>query len=96
MKFPDGYATNLAKCVSADGCKLQGLKTHDCHILLQRILPAGLRGMMHHDIYEAVAKLGNFFRELCCKTLNVVILERLQAEIPVILCKLEKKSPLHS
>jgi hypothetical protein len=36
VKFPDGYAANLAKCVSADGCKLQGLKTHDCHILLQR------------------------------------------------------------
>jgi hypothetical protein len=22
VKFPDGYAANLAKCVSADGCKL--------------------------------------------------------------------------
>jgi hypothetical protein len=42
VRFPDGYTTNLAKCVSTDGCKLQGLKTHHCHILLQRILPAGL------------------------------------------------------
>jgi hypothetical protein len=47
VKFPDGYAANLAKCVSADGCKLQGLKTHDCHILIQSVLPAGLQGMMH-------------------------------------------------
>ena len=39
IKFPDGYASNLAKSVTADGCNLQGLKTHDCHILLQRILP---------------------------------------------------------
>ncbi|WVZ52650.1 hypothetical protein U9M48_003690 [Paspalum notatum var. saurae] len=39
VKFPDGYALNLATCISADGCNLQGLKTHDCHILLQRILP---------------------------------------------------------
>jgi hypothetical protein len=93
VKFPDGYATNLAKCVFADGCKLQGLKTHDCHILLQRILPAGLRGMMHHDIYEAVAELGNFFRELCCKTLKMDVLERLKDDIPVILCKLEKIFP---
>jgi hypothetical protein len=93
VKFPDGYAANLKKCVSADGCKLQGLKTHDCHILLQRILPTGLRGMMHQDIYKAVAELGNFFREMCCKTLNVAIVERLKAKIPVILSKLEKNSP---
>jgi hypothetical protein len=57
VRFPDGYAANLAKCVSPDGCKLQGLKTHDCHILLQRILPAGLRGMMKPEIYEAVVEL---------------------------------------
>ncbi|KAK1652435.1 hypothetical protein QYE76_070240 [Lolium multiflorum] len=93
VRFPDGYASNLGKCVSGDGCKLQGLKTHDCHILLQRILPAGLRGIMHKDIYEAVAELGNFFRELCCKTLKRDVLDRLEAEIPVILCKLEKIFP---
>jgi hypothetical protein len=93
ITFPDGYAANLAKCVSPDGCKLQGLKTHDCHILLQRILPAGLRGMMKPEIYEAVADLGNFFRELCCKTLKRDVLERLQEEIPIILCKLEQIFP---
>ncbi len=65
VKFPDGYASNLARCIS--GCKVQGLKTHDCHILLQRILPVAMRGIMHKDIYEAIAELGNFFRELCSK-----------------------------
>uniref|UniRef100_A0A452ZK04 Uncharacterized protein n=1 Tax=Aegilops tauschii subsp. strangulata TaxID=200361 RepID=A0A452ZK04_AEGTS len=55
------HAANLAKCVTSDGFKLLVLKTHDCHILLQRILPAGLRGIMDKDIYEAVAELGNFF-----------------------------------
>jgi hypothetical protein len=40
--FPYGYASNLARCISADGSKVQGLKTHDCHVLLQRILPVGL------------------------------------------------------
>ena len=93
VRFPDGYASNISKCVAADKCKLQGLKTHDCHILLQRILPAGLRGTIHEDIYEAVAELGNFFRELCCKTLKVDVLNRLEKEIPVILCKLEQIFP---
>jgi hypothetical protein len=38
VKFPDGFASNISRCVSADGTKLQGPKTHDYHILLQRIL----------------------------------------------------------
>ena len=70
VKFPDGYASNLATCVTADGSNLQGLKTHDCHILLQRIIPAAVRGIMQKDIYEALAELGNFFQQLCAKTLK--------------------------
>ena len=93
VKFPDGYASNLAKCVTADGCNLQGLKTHDCHILLQRILPAAIRGIMDKDIYEALAELGNFFQRLCAKTLKIDVLQKMKAEIPIILCKLEKIFP---
>ena len=39
---------------------MHGLKTHDCHILLQRILPAGLRGLVHKDVYEVIAELDSF------------------------------------
>jgi hypothetical protein len=42
VKFPDGYASNLASCITTDGCHIQGLKTHDYHIILQRILLAPL------------------------------------------------------
>ena len=49
---------------------------------------------MDKDIYEAVAVLGNFFRELCCKTLKLTVLEILEKEIPIILCKLENIFPL--
>jgi hypothetical protein len=93
LKFPDGYASNISRCVSADGSKVQGLKTHDCHILLQRILAAGLRGLVDKDIYEAVAELGIFFKKLCSKTLNKDVLVKMKEEIVEILCKLEKIFP---
>ncbi|WVZ76713.1 hypothetical protein U9M48_024665 [Paspalum notatum var. saurae] len=93
VKFSDGYASNLATCISTDGCNLQGLKTHDCHILLQRFLPAAIRGLMHKDIYEAIAELGMFFQQLCAKTLKLDVLQRMKEEIPIILCKLEKIFP---
>ena len=34
VKFPYGFASNIANCINAEGNKIQGLKTHDCHILL--------------------------------------------------------------
>ena len=93
VKFPDGYVSNLATCFSTDGCNLQALKTHDCHILLQRILPVAIRGIMSKDIYEALAELGIFFQQLCAKTLKLDVLQRMKVEIPIILCKLEKIFP---
>ncbi|XP_010233141.1 uncharacterized protein LOC100826217 [Brachypodium distachyon] len=93
VKFPDGYAANLARCVDLDACKVHDLKTHDCHILLQRVLPAGLRGLVRQDIYEAITELGNFFKQLCSKTLRLDVLHRLKDKIPLILCKLEKIFP---
>jgi hypothetical protein len=60
-KFPDGYASNIQRCLNADSIKWQGLKTHDCHILLQRIIPAGLRGLLDDDIYQTLAEFNKFF-----------------------------------
>jgi hypothetical protein len=94
IKFPDGYAANLSNYISADGSRLVGkLKTHSCHILLQRIIPAGLRGLVGKDVYEAVAELGTFFRELCSRNIRIDVLKRLKDDIPLILCKLEKIFP---
>jgi hypothetical protein len=93
VKFPYGFASNISRCINADGTKVQGLKMHDCHILLQRILPAAMRCFLDKDIYEALAELGKFFRELCSKTLNKDVLSEMKKEIPIILVKLEKIFP---
>ena len=84
VKFPDGFASNISRCVNAKGTKVQGLKTQDCHILLQRILPAAMRGFLDNDIYEAIAELGKFFRELCSRKLNKDVLIQMKKEIPII------------
>jgi hypothetical protein len=36
VKFPDGFASNISRCVNAKGTKVQGLKTHDCHIFFAK------------------------------------------------------------
>jgi hypothetical protein len=72
------------------------LKTHSCHILLQRIIPAGLRGLVPKDVYEAIAELETFFRELCSRNIRIDVVKQLKEQIPLILCKLEKIFPLPS
>ena len=69
------------------------LKTHSCHILLQRIIHAGLRGLLRKDVYQAIAELGNFFTELCSRNLRIDVVKRLKQDIPLILCKLERIFP---
>ncbi|TYK13570.1 Ulp1-like peptidase [Cucumis melo var. makuwa] len=43
VKFPDGFAFNISRCVNLKEDKIYGLKSHDCHVLLQRLLPIGIR-----------------------------------------------------
>ena len=93
VKFLDGYASNISRCVNLEGGTMHGLKTHDCHILLQRILPAALRGLVRKDVYEVLAELGRFFRQLCSKTVKADALHQMKNDIVIILCKLEKIYP---
>ena len=93
MKFPDAYASNISRCVNVGDGKVSGLKSHDCHVLLQRLLPVGTRGYLRKDVYSAIVELGNFFKDLCCKTLDVEELKRLEKDIVLILCKLEMIYP---
>ena len=39
IKMPDGFCSNLNPCVDVDQKKIHGLKSHDCHILLEYLLP---------------------------------------------------------
>ncbi|XP_052294335.1 uncharacterized protein LOC107178912 isoform X1 [Citrus sinensis] len=93
VKFPDGYAANISNCVNIKDAKVSGLKSHDCHVLLQQILPIGIRPYLRKDICSAIIELCNFFRQLCAKTLYKSELDKLEEGIVLILCKLERIFP---
>ena len=39
LKFHEGFCSNIEDCVNLEEKKLTGLKSHDCHILLEYIIP---------------------------------------------------------
>ena len=89
VKFPDGYASNISHCVNTKNGKISGMKSHDYHVLLQRLLPVAIRGYLSTEIRTPLIELCFFFKELCSRTLKLDILNRMKDDIVLILCKLE-------
>lgn len=93
VKFPDGFASNLIKNVTDNDTKITGLKSHDCHVIMQRLLPVGVRAYLRKDIADTIIEVCNFFQQICSRTLNVSDLEKAQDHMVLILCKLERIFP---
>ena len=52
LKTLDGYLSKISRCVNNKECKVFGMKSHDCHIFLQRLLPIAIRGFLPKDVCE--------------------------------------------
>jgi hypothetical protein len=77
-----------------DTGKLCGVKSHDYHIFMKRLLPVMFCRYLNDNVWMALAELSHFYRQLCAKEIKKDMMEKLEDEIPVLLCKLEKIFPL--
>lgn len=93
LMFPDGYAANLSRGVNLSTIRVLGMKSHDFHIWIERILPAMVRGYVPKHVWLALSKLSYFFCELCAKELSRTVVADLERLALVLLCKLEKIFP---
>nr|XP_017227907.1 PREDICTED: uncharacterized protein LOC108203473 [Daucus carota subsp. sativus] len=65
LDLPDGCCSNLARCVKMDVLKFHGLKSHDCHIFMQKLMSIAFREFLPRDILDALAALSNYFVDIC-------------------------------
>ncbi|XP_073112429.1 uncharacterized protein [Elaeis guineensis] len=93
LRVPDGFSSNISRCVNINEKKISGLKCHDHHILLQQIISVAIRGLLPKSVYEPLIELSNFFRNICSKSLKVQDLKQLEDDIVMTLCKLETIFP---
>ena len=91
--FPDGYAANLSRGVNLATMRVNGMKSHDYHIWIERLLPAMVRGYVPEHVWQVLAELSYFFRQLCAKEISRTVAHELEKAAPVLLCKLEKIFP---
>ncbi|KAA0040643.1 transposase [Cucumis melo var. makuwa] len=93
LKVPEGYSSNFRSLVSLENLTLSGLKSHDCHVLMQQLLPIAIRGVLPNNVRIAITRLCSFFNAICSKTLRISDLDKLQQDVVETLCLLEKYFP---
>ncbi|CAM8922407.1 unnamed protein product [Rhodiola kirilowii] len=92
-KYPDGYARSLKNKISVTDKKFNGLKTHDCHVMMQRLLPVFIRPYLPYHKVEPLIALSRWFQKLCCRELRKNDVYQMRNDIVMILCKLEMIFP---
>jgi len=92
--FPDGYAANLSRGVNLLTMRVNGMKSHDYHVWIERRLSVMVRGYVPEHLWLVLAELSYFFCQLCAKELSRTVVANLEKVAPELLCKLEKIFPL--
>ncbi|XP_039142864.1 uncharacterized protein LOC120280181 isoform X1 [Dioscorea cayenensis subsp. rotundata] len=93
VKVPDGYSSNISRCVNLRDLKVIGLKSHDCHVMIHQLLPIAIWRTLSKPVVATLVELCSFFRELCSKKVYMRDLDRLQLSVVQTLCNLERIFP---
>ena len=64
LRFLDGYASNMARCVDMRKHKLFGMKSHHCHVFMQGLIPVAFNELLPSHVWKALMELRLFFKDL--------------------------------
>jgi hypothetical protein len=93
LKFLDRSASNIKGAVNVSNSKLNGLKNHDYHIFIERLMSVMFRGYFKADLWKMFAEPSYFYRQICAKQVSKVMMQMLEKEIVVLVCKMETVFP---
>ncbi|XP_074341901.1 uncharacterized protein LOC141679298 [Apium graveolens] len=89
LKLPDGYVSNISRCVNWVKNCIRGMKSHDGHVFMQKLLPIVCRDLLPKHVADPIIELCNFFQDLCSSNLKYSDLEKMEKDIVRIMSKLE-------
>ncbi|KAJ9535763.1 hypothetical protein OSB04_un001077 [Centaurea solstitialis] len=93
VKLPDGFGSNFRKKVSDNDSNITGLKSHDHHIMMQRLLPLGAKASCHPSISAPIIELCFFFKQICARNLMMSDMKKAEKQLINILCNFEQIFP---
>jgi hypothetical protein len=62
LKFPNGYAAGLRQSMNMAIGKLVGLKSHNYHIIMERLPSVMFQGYFDDVVWTVLAELSYFYR----------------------------------
>ncbi|CAH9051208.1 unnamed protein product [Cuscuta europaea] len=94
LKFPDGYCSNLSRCVDMNKLTTTlSMKTHDAHVIMQRLLPIARKEMLPEHVWSCITEINLLFQSICSSVLDATSFRRLEESVPMLMCHLEKIMP---
>nr|GFB44841.1 hypothetical protein [Tanacetum cinerariifolium] len=94
VKLPNGFGSCFKHKVTNNDTNITGLKSHDCHIMMQRLLPYGLQNYLPDKIAKPIIELCSLFKQICFATLMEDDMLKTHIKVVDILCDLELIYPL--
>ena len=87
LKTPSGHISNIGQYIRKKN--FGGLKSHDYHVLMQQILPLGLKGLLKPGPRLAVMRISKVFRRICNKVWNPTEFHGLRLDVALSMALLE-------
>ena len=91
-KVPTGYSSTLAKHVGEK--RLNGLKSHNHHVLIQQILPSAIRHSLSRGVCETIIWLVNVLQRICAKVIRTSEVQSLRTAAAEVFACLKLTFPL--
>jgi len=68
---------------------MHDMKSHDCHVFMECLLPICF-WLLPKFVWSSLIDLSPLFKDLCSNTFRMNNLVKMEENIPIILCKLER------
>jgi len=59
--MPNDYSSNLARCVDVEKGRIHGMKSHDCHVFMESLLPTAFSTLPIH-VLNPLTEISHFFQ----------------------------------
>ncbi|XP_057537999.1 uncharacterized protein LOC130815526 [Amaranthus tricolor] len=76
-KLPQGYASNISRCVQVDEKKIIGYKSHDAHFMMHYLLPIAAKTTLRAHVATPIIGMSKFFKGIWKKSIDPKDLDNL-------------------
>jgi hypothetical protein len=90
LKFLYCFTSNIKQAVNVNTGKHNWSKSHDYHIIIERLMSVMFRGYFDVDLWKIFIELGYFYRQNGAKQVSKSMMQKLKKEIVVLVWKMKK------